>query len=97
MALYKTYIYAKVQEAVDQLTDPLAPAVAPESAAVFSDEVMRKLLLFKDTAIAIPDFESWMILLESVAIEIGLNPAIDFQKIASVLNGYRVDVGLEPL
>jgi len=101
MSLYKTYIYAKVQEAVDELKDPLKepfePALAPESAPVFSDEIMRKLDLYKDKAISVNDFESWMALLEKVATETGLNPATDFEKIASVLNRYRRDVNLEPL
>jgi hypothetical protein len=105
MSLSTTYIIAHVQAALDH--NLLAaeevpkgtgePVVAPESLPVFSDDIMCRMQFFKDKAIAIPDFEAWMQFLELVAGELGLNPATDFPKIASVLNRYRVDEGKEPL
>ena len=106
MSLYATYIIAHVQAALDGnlvLDEALLPrtpgeaVVAPESTPVFSDDIMRKLQFFKTTAIDIPDFEAWMKFLELVAGELKLNPAVDFPRIASVLNRYRVDEGKEPL
>jgi hypothetical protein len=38
-----------------------------------------------------------MDLLENVATELKLNPAQDYDKLASVLNQIRVEKGLEPL
>jgi hypothetical protein len=104
MALHTSYIIAQVQMALDQNIPqeqvPKSsgePIVAPESAPVFSDEIMCKLKFYKDKAIEVPDFETWMKFLEIVAGELGLNPASDFPKLASVLNRYRVDEGREPL
>jgi hypothetical protein len=98
MAFYQTYIYAAVQNAIDQsLSAPTQPAVAPQSAPIFSDDIMQKLSFYKDKALSVMDFESWMLLLENVAAELKLNPATDFQKIAAVLNLYRVENNLEPL
>jgi len=105
MPLHTSYIIAQVQAALDQNLLALEqipkssgePVVAPESLPVFNDEIMRKLKFYADKAITIPDFEAWMQFLELVAGELGLNPASDFPKIASVLNRYRVDDGKEPL
>lgn len=105
MSLYVTYIVAQVQKALDEnlmAQDAIPknlgePLIAPESATVFPDEVMLRLQFFKNNAIAIEDFESWMIFLEHVTNELKLNPATDFPKIASVLNRYRIDDGKEPL
>jgi len=105
MTLYKTYIVAQVQLALDQNLQTEEnvpknvgePLVAPESLPVFPDEVMTKLQFYKDKAVAVEDFESWMQFLEIVTNELKLNPASDFPKLASVLNRYRVDEGKEPL
>lgn len=97
MSFYKTYIVAKVQEAIDTLTAPTDPSVAPESSPVFPDEVMHKLEGYKDKAIGVNDFESFMALLEIVTTDLRLNPSSDFEKIASVLNRYRRENNLEPL
>jgi len=105
MSLYKTYIIAQVGMALDEnlLAEDSVPKnvgeplVAPESAPVFTDDIMRQLQFYKDKAVAVEDFEAWMKFLELVANELKLNPATDFPKIASVLNRYRVDEGKEPL
>jgi hypothetical protein len=97
MSFYKTYIVAKVQEAIDNLSAPTDPAVAPESSPIFPNEIMHKLEGYKDKAIGVSDFESFMTLLETVANDLRLNPSSDFEKIASVLNRYRRENNLEPL
>lgn len=105
MSLYKTYVIAQVQMALDQnlLTEENTPKglgeplVAPESIPIFPDTIMTKLQFYKDKAVAVEDFESWMKFLELVTNELKLNPASDFPKLASVLNRYRVDEGKEPL
>jgi len=74
-----------------------APSVAPEGTPVFPVDTMKRLEEFKDTAIMIPDFESWLILLEKVASELNLNPATDFDKISSILNQYREAANKDPL
>jgi len=105
MSLHKTYIISQVQKALDQnmlapetipknLGDPL---IIPESVPVFSTEIMLKLQLYKDMAIAVEDFETWMCFLERITTELNLNPSTDFPKIAGVLNRYRVDAGKDPL
>jgi len=105
MSLYLTYIMAHVQNAIDQnlldgettLKNLGEPVVIPDTVPVFPDETMRRLRFYKDMALIIEDFESWMMFLEKIANELGLNPASDFPKIAGVLNRYRLDEGKEPL
>jgi len=105
MSLYTTYIIAQVQQVLDQNllaeeTTPKnvgEPVVIPESVPVFPEEIMRRIKFYRDMAIIIEDFESWMAFLEKIANELKLNPASDFPKIAGVLNRYRLDVGMEPL
>ena len=105
MSLYKTYMYASVQNALDTLKlmeilgpeEVGSPSVAPQDAAIFSDDMMKRLEAYADKAIVIPDFEAWMDFLEIVANELGLDPISDIEKLASVLNNYRVEQNLEPL
>ena len=105
MSFYKAYIIAQVNKALEQNlpaenTNPQdvgQPLVAPESVPVFPDEIMMRLQFYKDKAVAVEDFESWMKFLEIVANDLGLNPATDFPKLASVLNRYRVAENKEPL
>jgi len=101
MSLYATYIYAQVNDALTPATNlepTIEPVVAPSlSSGVFSDDIMRKLGFYKDTAIYVEDFESWISFLEKVATELGLSPANDLEKLASVFNLYRIEVGKDPL
>jgi hypothetical protein len=78
-------------------TDVGLPSVAPESCPMFSEDIMQKLQSFNDKAAMIEDFETWMTFLEIVANKLGLNPATDFGKLASVLNRHRVNEGKPPL
>jgi hypothetical protein len=100
MSLCTTYIYAQVKDALipeTNLEPTIDPVVAPSLSGIFSDEIMRKLGFYKDTAIYVEDFESWISFLEKVATELGLSPANDLEKLASVFNLYRVEVGKDPL
>ena len=100
-----TYIIAQVETALntnlipipDAPTDVGLPLVAPESCPIFSDTIMQKLLYYNDKATMVEDFETWIAFLEIVANKLGLNPATDFGKLASVLNRYRINEGKIPL
>lgn len=102
---HKEYIEAKTLEAFerfedtqeDTLTDPGQPSVAPEGIPVFDKDLMQRLKLHRSKILNAPDFEAFMALLENIAAEEGLNPAQDFDKLASVLNRFRVEVGKDPL
>lgn len=102
MGKCKTYIYAAVKNALEQNIENvpgevLQPLVAPQSAPVFPEDVMRRISFYNDMALNVEDFESWMNLLEHVANETGLSVATDLEKIASVLNRFRMENGKEPL
>ena len=104
MALHKTYIVSAFQHVLSQnlpqenlFQEPGEPAVAPENALVFPEDIMKKIQYYKDNAILVEDFESWMAFLENVAIELDLNPAQDLENLASVLNQYRISEGQPPL
>lgn len=73
------------------------PSVAPSDVPVFDIEIMEQLENYREKALLVPTFEAFMDLLENVSYEIGLNPAQDYDKLASVLNQYRVEKDLEPL
>lgn len=106
--MHKAYIIAQVQKCLADNLDlaydgtvpdnPGKPTVAPEGTPVFPIDIMTRLEdNYRYIAIQIPDFESWMVLLEKVATELKLNPAQDFDKIASILNQFREASGKEPL
>ena len=104
MALYKTYIISTLQHVIAQhfpqeetFNNPGEPSVAPEGTFIFPDDIMKKIEYYKDNAILVDDFESWMAFLENVATELALNPAQDLDDLASVLNQYRVTEGKKPL
>ena len=79
------------------IESPVAPIVAPDDAPVFDLETMEKFKEFQDSAVLAPDFETFSNLLVEVANRLGMNPAVDLPKIASVLNRFRVDAGKEPI
>jgi len=103
---YKDYIVAKTIEAFERFEDdandytlgqPGQPSVAPEGVPVFDRDMMQDIELHRTKILNAPTFEAFMDLLQNIATEVGLNPAQDFDKLASVLNRYRVEEGLEPL
>lgn len=91
--LHISYIFAQVQIALDDIE----PAIAPKDVPIFPDEIMRRLQLYKDMAVAIEDFEAWMKFLERLTVELDLNPTTDYPKLAGILNQYRVAENKEPL
>lgn len=102
--MYKTYIYATVAQVLAEnipeqqpLNSPLEPMVASDDDMLFADDVLRKVESYKDKAVLVEDFESWMALLEIIATDLQLSPATDFPKVAAVLNRYRIANGKEPL
>ena len=105
MISYRTYILRQLLSLGERFDppeeglpkDPGKPSVAPSDVPVFEIEVMEKLEYYRDKALLVPTFEAFMDLLENVSNELGLNPAQDYDKLASVLNQYRVEKGLEPL
>ena len=106
MSEHKDFIVAKTLEAFERFDpvveetlpqEPGSPSVAPDGVPVFDLETKRNLELHKDKVIHAPDFEAFMDLLQNVATEEKLNPAQDFDKLASVLNRFRIDEGLDPL
>lgn len=103
---YRAYVEQKIIEAFerfDRRQDPTAgspgePTVAPNNAGpIFPTDTMKKIHQYRDKALLVPTFEAFMSLLENIATEIGLNPAQDFDKLASILNRYRTETGLGPL
>jgi len=78
-------------------TNPGKPSVAPEGVPVFEDDLMQRLDAHRSKVLNVSDFESFMDLLQNIATEEGLNPAQDFDELASVLNRFRLDKGLDPL
>ena len=107
MADHKQYIVSKTIEALERFTsteeletlpkEPGQPSVAPDGSPVFDTNLMQNLEFHRSKAINAPDFEAFMALLENIATEEGLNPAKDLEKLASVLNRWRVEKGLDPL
>lgn len=106
MSGHKNYIVTKTLEAFERFepvveetlpVEPGSPSVAPDGVPVFDLDTMRALELHKAKVINAPDFEAFMDLLQNIATEENLNPAQDFDKLASVLNRFRIDEGLEPL
>lgn len=101
---YRDYVIKQVIaafERFDERTEPTAdpgkPSVAPKDLPVFDEKTMEHISEYRDKALLVPTFEAFMSLLENIATEVGLNPAQDFDKLASVLNRYRTETGLEPL
>jgi len=102
---YRTYVVQNIIKAFERFDprpedtpdDPGKPSVAPEGSTLFPVETMEQLNDFREKALLVPTFEAFMVLLENVATELDLNPAQDFDKLASVLNRFRTEEGLEPL
>ena len=104
MSHHKDFIIAKTIEAFERFEQnesesgqPGQPSVAPEGMPVFDNDTMEALETHRSKVINTPTFEAFMDLLQNVATEERLNPAQDFDKLASVLNRFRVEEGLEPL
>ena len=106
MISYRTYVlrhliasldHDRFDQPEDVMQDPDKPSVAPLDVPVFEIGTMERLEEYRDKALLVPTFEAFMDLLENVSHEVGLNPAQDYDKLASVLNQYRVEKGLEPL
>lgn len=102
---YKQFVLAKTIEAFERFDpkpeslpqDVGQPSVAPEGTPVFSDDIMEQINIHKYKALHVTSFEAFLDLLQNIATDVGLNPAQDFDKLASVLNQYRVEKDLEPL
>lgn len=73
------------------------PALPQSDEMIFSVEELEVLELYRDRAETLNDFQAFMSLIDMVIQDNRLSPAQDRDRVAKLLNKYRVEKNLQPL